>query len=93
MRVSIVDNESNLFAMRVDNLDGSLDASLSEIIINDDDPTLPYFDSNTYEYDVILGANEWINNIEATVNDANATVETPEDFTQPEDANTASYTI
>jgi hypothetical protein len=93
MRVTIVGAGSNLFAMRVDELDGSLDASLSEIVVNDD-TTLLDFDSETYEYNVILGAGEWVNTLTATATDtAGATVDIPTDFTSDDTAESYEITV
>jgi hypothetical protein len=81
----------NFNGISVIETEGSTDATLSDLKI--DGTTIADFDSATYEYNVLLGANEWINSIEATVNDSNATVEIPEDLTLESGSYSASYTI
>jgi hypothetical protein len=94
MRINFINTVSdawicNVHGISVIKQEGSTDATLSDLKI--DGTTITGFDPEIYDYSVLLGSSEWINSIEATVNDSNATVEIPEDLTQS--GYTASYTI
>jgi len=79
----------NVHGISVAEQEGSIDATLSDLKV--DGTTIEGFDPNIFEYTIFLDANTWINSIEATTNDPNATAEVPEDLTRT--TNAATYTI
>lgn len=89
VRMTLVGAGSNIKSLRVDEINGSVDASLSSITLNGD--TLAGFDPEVFIYNIALPVNVFLDSFDATANDDAATVEMPEDITF--EGNKATATI